>query len=69
LHPVGFMHFARGYFGGGDNLAFAVNTAMNLILKLGFAFAPTRYRSIRIGCGDMLFIGRTGFGAIIVIVF
>ena len=63
------MHFTRGDFSGGDNLAFAINTAVNLILKLGFTFAAAGYGSIRIGGGDIFFVGGTGFSNRMVIGF
>ena len=69
LQAVCFMHFARVFFGGGDNLTFTVNAAMNVILKVGFAFAPAPLGSVWVGCVHMLFVDCTGFGGIIVIVY
>jgi hypothetical protein len=64
------MDFAESYLGGGNDLVITANAAMSLILKLGFAFVPARYRRVQVD-GGLFFIesiGKCGCGGIVVAV-
>ena len=59
------MDFPGGHFSGRNDFTLLIKAAVYLILKRGLSLAAARYRGIRIGGGDILFISLSGFGLLI----
>jgi len=55
------MNLTRGHFSGRNYFTLLINGAMSLILKRELYLAAASHRSIRIGGGYILLIGRTRF--------